>query len=312
MSIDYRQNKRIRLTDKEWTVHKDENIPAIISEEVWNQANELYKIRGQKSKNHAHRCIQRYPFSGKLICDEHDVSFHRHIYKSKKRGEQEVWNCKLYRQKGKIDGCDSPTIYTSELQHILNEIYKTVYDSKRKVVNGLLDIYASSAKNPQDFSKDLQAKGNEIQKIRKKKDKLLELHMDDFITKQEFKERNELLNFDISRLEDEITAIETESKLHAKNTTNISNLSKMLYKEFSDNDNFNAELNNVLLDKIIVRKVNNNKFNLQLEIYLHFGSTYMAEYKNNNFISLEQIGISQAQVSRLEKNALKNMHKYIS
>lgn len=312
MSIDYRQNKRVRLADKEWNVHKDENIPAIISEEIWNKANDLYKIRGQKSKNHAHRYIQRYPFSGKLICGEHGTSFHRHIYKSKKRGAQEVWNCKRYRQKGKIDGCDSPTIYTSELQHILNEIYQTVYNGKSKVISGLLDIYAASAKNPQDFTKDLQTKNNEIQKIRKKKDKLLELHMDDFITKQEFKERNELLNFDISRLEDEITAIKAESKLHEKNITNISDLSKMLYKEFSDNNNFNAELNNVLLDKIIVHKVDSSKSHLRLEIYLNFGSTYMAGYKNNNFISLEQIGISQAQVSRLEKNALKNMHKYIS
>ena len=312
MSIDYRQSKRIRLSDNEWTIRKDDNIPPIVSEEVWDKANKLYKQRGQMYKEHADRYMQRYPFSGKLICGEHDTSYHRHIYKSKKRGEQEVWNCKLYRQKGKDEGCDSPTIYTSELQVILNEIYKTVHDGKDKVINGLLEIYTDMAKGRKDYSADISRINNESAKIRKKKDKLLELHMDEAITKEEFKERNNMLNAELAQLEKELETIEAEVSLQSRNITDLSNLKKILHEEFTNNDNFNAELNNILLDKIIIHKEGNNKTHLRLEIHLNLGSTYMSEYKDNRFISLEQIGISQAQVSRLEKNALKNMKKYIS
>ena len=311
MSIDYRQSKRIRLNDSEWTVRKDENIPPIVSEETWDTANKLYRERGQKYKEHADRYIQRYPFSGKLICGEHGTSYHRHIYKSKKRGEQEVWNCKLYRLKGKAEGCDSPTIYTTELQHVLNEIYQLIYDGQDKVINGLLNIYANTAKQD-DYVADISRNNDETAKIRKKKDKLLELHMDDFITKHEFKQRNDQLTAELAKLEQEMDAIQTELAIQSKNTTDLSTLKKLLHQEFANNDNFNAELNNTLLDKIIIYKVENSKTHLRLEIHLNLGSVYSAGYENGNFISLQQIGISQAQVSRLEKNALKNMRKFIS
>ena len=307
MSLDYRQSKRIRLHDSEWTVRKDENIPPIVSEEIWDTANKLYKERGQKYKEHADRYIQRYPFSGKLICGEHGTSYHRHIYNSKKRGLQEVWNCKLYRLKGKDAGCDSPTIYTTELQHILNEIYKTIYDGREKVINGLLNIYA----NTTDYSADINRNNDEAAKIRRKKDKLLELHMDELITKQEFKQRNDVLTAELKKIEQEMTAIKSEMTPQSKNGNNVDNLKKLLHQEFADNDNFNAELNSTLLEKIIVHKIN-GKAHLRLEIHLNMGNIYSADCKNGSFISLQQIGISQAQVSRLEKNALKNMKKFIS
>jgi len=308
MSIDYRQSKRIRLHDSEWTVRKDENIPPIVSEEVWDNANKLYKKRGQKYKEHADRYIQRYPFSGKLICGEHDTSYHRHIYKSKKRGEQEVWNCKLYRLKGKDAGCNSPTIYTTELQHILNEIYRTIYNGRDKVINGLLAIYAETV----DFSADIARNSDEIAKIRRKKDKLLELHMDELITKQEFKERNDSLTVELDKLEQDAEKTKTEMAMQSRNVADLARLKKLLHEEFVGNDNFNAELNNILLDKIVVHKIENSKTHLRLEIYLKLGSIYSTDCENGKFISLRQIGISQAQVSRLEKNALKNMKKFIS
>jgi len=311
MSIDYRQSRRIRLNDSEWTVHKDENIPPIVSEEIWDTANKLYRERGQKYKEHSDRYIQRYPFSGKLICGDHDTSYHRHIYKSKKHGEQEVWNCKLYRLKGKTEGCDSPTIYTTELQHVLNEIYRLIYDGRDKVINGLLNIYANTAQQ-NDYMADINRNNDETAKIRKKKDKLLELHMDDFITKHEFKQRNDQLTAELAKLEHEMDTIQAQLSMQSKNITDLSTLKKLLHQEFANNDNFNAEVNCTLLDKIIVHKVENSKTHLRLEIHLNLGSIYSADYKNGNCISLQQIGISQAQVSRLEKNALKNMRKFIS
>ena len=308
MSIDYRQNKRVRLHDSEWTIRKDENIPPIVSEEIWDTANKLYKERGQKYKEHADRYSQRYPFSGKLICGDHGTSYHRHIYKSKKRGEQEVWNCKLYRLRGKDAGCDSPTLYTTELQHVLNEIYRSIYDGRDKVINGLLEIYANTV----DYSADMKHINDETAKIQKKKDKILELHMDEFITKQEFKQRNDQLTAELVKLEQEANAIKAEMAMQSNNIADLDNLKKLLHREFADNDNFNTELNSILLDKIVVHKIADSKTHLRLEIHLKMGSVYSALCKNGNFISLHQIGISQAQVSRLEKNALKNMKKFIS
>ncbi|MCL2170674.1 MAG: recombinase family protein, partial [Defluviitaleaceae bacterium] len=311
VSIDYRQNKRIRMEDADWHVVRDGNIPAIVGEEIWDRANAMYRARGAKAKGNEGAYVQRYPFSGKLICGEHGASYHRHVYKSKSRGEQEVWNCKLYRQKGKVDGCDSPTIYTSELQQILGDIYKTIYDGRDRVINGLMEIYAGGG-GEYDYASEIAAKEVEITKISKNKDALLDLLMEELITKQDFKRRNDLMTADIERIEGEIKAIERDVKLQSQNEGDLHKLRKILEEQFDEETHFNVELNSVLLDKIIVHKIDGDKRHIKLEIRLNLGSTYLVEREKKNIISLEQIGISQAQVSRLEKNALKNMRKYIS
>jgi len=312
ISIDYRQSKRIRLEDNDWNSFRDENIPAIVSEEVWDKANTIYKQRGEKSKRNEGAYLQRYPFSGKLVCGEHGTSYHRHIYKSKKRGEQEVWNCKIYRLKGKVDGCDSPTLYTTELQQILSEIYKTIYDGRDQVINGLMEIYSEVGGEKHDYGRDIAAKQAELDKVNRNKDQLLDLMMEGLINKQDFKRRNDLLNEDVERIDSEIKAIEGDMKLQSQNKMELHNLKEVLEEEFDKGDDFTTELNQILLDKIIVHKVGGDKNHVKLEIRLNLGNSYLAEVDRNNIISLEQIGISQAQVSRLEKNALKNMKKYIS
>ena len=310
ISLDYRQNKRVRIDADEWNVYKDDSIPAIVSEELWDKANELYKARGQKAKNNADAYSQRYSFSGKIVCADHGTSYHRHVYKSIKNGEQEVWNCKLYRQKGKIDGCDSPTIYTKEIKKILEELYETIYYQRETVISGLMEIY-TSAGIAQDHNKEISKKQAAIDKLEKSKNQLLDLLMENFIDKQEFKRRNDLLSADIENIQSEIEEIEKEAKLQKKNKADLSNIKEALEKAFAENGNFNEELNFLLLNKIIVHKVGGSKSHIRLEIVLNLGLSYLADVKDSNCISLVEIGISQAQVSRLEKNALKNMKKYI-
>ena len=114
-SRDYRDKRSYRLSEDKWLVHEDDRVPAIVPEAMWDEANRLLAARGQTMKQHAQASQNRYAYSGKLICAKHGTAFHRHVYKSKSRGEVECWNCKLYREKGKQGGCDSPTIYSHEL-----------------------------------------------------------------------------------------------------------------------------------------------------------------------------------------------------
>jgi len=292
VSIDYRNKKRIRMPEDEWNVRKDDNIPAIVSEEVWEKANQLYKIRSAKMKENAPACQSRYSFSGKIFCGEHDTSYHRHIYKSKKHGEQEVWNCKLYRQKGKVDGCDSPTIYSKELYKILNDIYRSVYNEKDSVINGLLEIY--SLVDEVDYSKETIKVEKEIDKLKIKKDTLLDLLSDGLINKLEFAERNNSINEDIEKLFSKIEQYKNEEKLSLSNKQNLSMLKKTLETEFDNEDSFNSEISNVLLDKIVVHKIDDNKAHLKFEIVLNIGKTFFAEYRKNDFLSLSDIPISLA------------------
>ena len=84
-SRDYRDKRSYRLSADKWLVHKDDRVPAIVPEALWEQANRLLASRGKTMKAHAQASQNRYAYSGKLICAKHGTTFHRHVYKSKSR-----------------------------------------------------------------------------------------------------------------------------------------------------------------------------------------------------------------------------------
>ncbi|MCL1873176.1 MAG: recombinase family protein [Clostridiales bacterium] len=308
ISIDHRNPKRIYLPAEDWNVYKDENIPAIVSEEIWDAANALYRKRSDAYKEKEPACQSRYPFSGKLICAEHGTSYHRHIYKSKKYGEQEVWNCKLYRQKGKVDGCDSPTIYSKELHSILHDIFSRIYAAKDEVIKGLMDIYSSI--DNLDYAQEIAKLKQNVKRQQTKKNLILDLLTDGTITKAEFAQRNNSIAATIESLQNEITAYVKQASNIFDRKRSLAQLKTAMEKEF-DSENFSADVSSILLDKIIVHKVNGNKSHLRLEIYLTLGKEFLVEVKDKRCISLGEMGISQAQVSRLEKNAINQIRKFM-
>ena len=91
-SLDYRKKKTAFLDESEWVSYPDPNIPAIVSEEVWDKANALFKQRSARSKAYGVGYQSRYPYSGKIICGKHGTSFHRQSFKTRE-GETEFWKC---------------------------------------------------------------------------------------------------------------------------------------------------------------------------------------------------------------------------
>ena len=310
VSVDYRDNKQRRMPEDEWIVYKDGNIPAIVSEEAWDKANALYRMRGEKMKEAGGSFSTRYPLSGKLICGEHDTSYHRHIYKSKKRGEQEVWNCKLYRLKGKVEGCDSPTIYTSEVGEILYEVYKDIYDNRDNVIEQLMDVYSQSS-GSRNFAKDIAAAEKEIATINDKKDKLLELLIEDAISKEEFKKRNDQMNADIEEQAVIINNAKNAKELTTHLKREVGSLRESISEVYNNPDSLVEGLTPAFLDRIIVQKIDGDKRHIKLEIRLNIGKIYEAELKGKFLTLNREIGISQAQVSRLEKSALTRIKKQL-
>lgn len=122
-TVDYRSKRKVFLAEDEWVMYPDPSIPAIVSEELWARANALYKRRSQQMTAHQSGAEfhNRYPYSGKIICEEHGTSFHRQVLKSSK-GNQEAWQCRVYRDKGRA-ACSAPQLRTAELDQIMAQIF---------------------------------------------------------------------------------------------------------------------------------------------------------------------------------------------
>lgn len=306
-SADYRDPKPVKRPEDEWILRRDESIPAIVTDELWDRANELLDRRGEKFKEKGDAFQNRYPYSGKLICGEHGTSYHRHVYKSK-AGERECWNCRMYRLLGKKDGCDSPTLYTDELDEVMKRVYGEISVDRERIADELCGIYR---KRLADASPESVLGGldREAAHIAEKKDRLLELYTAGILSAKDYGTQNDALNKKLGEAEKKL---EEKRKLSASARNNGENISDSalrgaIIKALDPETGAAGSYNGVLLDKITVTKESENS--VRLDIALYCGVKMTAFKYPDHSISFSETGISQAQVSRLEKGALERIKK---
>lgn len=262
---DYKFNDRKYLDETEWVVYKDINaVPPIVSEETWNKANFILQNRSKKLKKDNVSYHNKYLYSGKIICMEHNVYYYRTEYKYKS-GTKEVWHCKRYSEKGK-SGCDSPVVYTDELNIIVKNAYNELIKNRSSVINKLIKSY--SVKSSQaNIKAEISKYKNEINNIIQKKDKLLEFVINNIITNKEFEERNIKFNDDIEKIEEKITLLKEQELSEKQISHSIETIKKIILNEIQYDDNLKNELVEKLVDRIEIYKTDNKK---KLNVKLYF------------------------------------------
>ena len=283
-TLDYRTKKKAFLDESEWVTYPDPAVPAIVSEELWNRANALYKERRKETMAHTSgRTYQnRYPYSTKIICEEHGTTFHRQVMKSAV-GEKEVWQCKIYRYKGRA-ACSAPQIRREELDRVLAEIFTQVMKDKRTIIDTLVKVLTCVPKEV-DRDKIIAYVEGEIASTKVKKDRLLDLHIAGAITIEEFKERNDVLNVQIKNQESQLVAIQQEQTKAGSQHMDVDALRRKLDKELSFTDGVNTALVATILDKVIVKK-ESTKEEIHLEIILKLGQRFEAIYSPRAYLQV--------------------------
>ena len=269
-SRDYRDKRSYRLSADKWLVHKDDRVPAIVPEALWEQANRLLASRGKTMKAHAQASQNRYAYSGKLICAKHGTTFHRHVYKSKSRGEAECWNCRLYREKGKTGGCNSPTVYSHELDRILERVFEQITDERSAAVQEYIDNLRAFAAQ-QDNAPALAQVEQEIEAVTRRKDKLLDLALAGALSNDEFKQRNETFNEQLAALEQQRTELQNADKTLEERIRRVENLRRIIEERWQMSYGFSREMSKALVDHIIVDS-DESKTRISLDIFLTTGA----------------------------------------
>lgn len=275
-SIDYRTKKKAFLDESEWVMYPDPAIPAIVSEELWDRANALYKERSRQTMAHAQGASfhNRYPYSGKIICEEHNVSYHRQILKNS-QGSHEVWQCKVYRNKG-VAGCTSPQVRSEDLDKIMAQIFTELMIDKEAIIDALVAVL-KSVPHEVDYSKARNRVASDMELIGQKKDKLLELSLAGALSVTEFKIRNDDFNAQLQSLEMQLATINAEEERTNLGKMNIPEIRRILWQELSFEDGINSKLVATILDKVVVKK-ESSKDEIHLDIQLKLGSHYDAVY----------------------------------
>ena len=275
-SVDYRTKRNILLDESEWVTYPDPSIPAIVSEELWNRANVLYKRRREEMKSHSSGVSfhNRYPYSAKIYCEEHGTTFHRQVIQTKK-GQQEVWQCKVYRSHGRA-ACSAPLIRSCDLDLILSHIFKEMVRDKQKIVNSLVTVLTNIPKEV-DYGKLRCQVENEMDDLERKKNRLLDLSIAGALTVEEFKGRNDAFNAQIQECQGKLTAIRQEEENQSSEELDIPAIRQALDEALRFTGEIDTALVATILDKVVVKK-ESTKDDIHLDIFLKLGSTYEAVY----------------------------------
>lgn len=279
-TVDYRSKRKIFLDESEWVMYPDPSIPAIVSEELWDRANALYKRRSAEMMSHqsAAEFHNRYPYSGKIICEEHGTSFHRQVLKSSK-GEKEVWQCRVYRNRGRA-ACSAPQMRTSELDQIMAQIFDQLAQDKSAIVDAVMKVI-QAVPNEHDYRQEAGRIEAELSAIYAKKDRLLEMNIEGALSTAEFKQRNDAFNQQIHELEGQMELVKTEEEKSQISVEQMEKIKAALEEELSFQNGVNSALVATILDHIVVKK-GSTKEEVHLDIYLKFGDPYGVVFNREN------------------------------
>ena len=279
--IDYRTKKRIKISEDKQIIYKThENIiPPIVSEELWNKANEILKLRTKNYQNNNYfNGGLKYAFSSKIYCKDHNTNFQR-SHGSKKKNRP-VWCCSLYL-KYRLMACETPIIAEIDLYNIMESIIKCISLNKTKIVNDLNMLYKDFENLNQDD--DLNFIEDNIKKIEDKKTMVLDLVFNKELTKDElkiqFKRYEKELNILIKQREDILR--ETENILDLKK--NKLDIIKYVLNELDYN--LLEDFIKKFVDEIIVSKIDNDRYKIHLDIYLNLNGLVKEKNKGAKHIN---------------------------
>jgi len=275
-TVDYRSKRKIFLDESEWVMYPDPSIPAIVSEELWDRANALYKRRSEQMMSHQSGAEfhNRYPYSGKIICEEHGTTFHRQLQKSK-AGEKEVWQCRIYRDKGR-KACSAPQVRTAELDQIMAEIFDQLAQNKQAIIDAVVTVLRA-VPDEHDYTQDIRRIEEDLSAIHAKKDRLLEMSIEGIITRLEFKQRNDGFNQQVKALEERLSTIQSEAAKGKQTTAQLEQIRTAMEQELTFQNGINSALVTTVLDQIVVKK-GSTREKLHLDIHLKFGGPWGAVF----------------------------------
>jgi DNA invertase Pin-like site-specific DNA recombinase len=270
-TVDYKTKKTVYIPKDEWVVFEcKDKIPPIVSEELWEKAN---TILDKRSKSIMDKRVNkdvfkhRHTYSGILYCAEHNNPYHRSA--GVRRKNRPIWACSKYLRSG-LKGCTNSTLAEHELDIVFKHVLENIINNKDIVISELLNIYEKSHSG-HDYKSELANIAKQQEKIRQKKDKLLELSIEGLITKQEFHERNQGFNSQAEKLDNDIVIINEEISKNKLVKNNMDYIKKALSKELTFDSNLDDFIK-LFIEKVIVSKIDNDRGKIKLDIILKFGN----------------------------------------
>ena len=143
--VDMFTKKQKFLPPEEWVMFKDETgeiVPAIVSEELWDQANAILRRRSDDVKNRQGVCNHANLLTGKLFCTCCGTAYYRRESQDKQGHKNSKWVCSGKIKNG-ADSCASFPIYEDEIKPLLLDVFRDTEASADALIEEYVEMYRS-------------------------------------------------------------------------------------------------------------------------------------------------------------------------
>lgn len=250
----FETKQMIDVPESEWVVIPN-GVPAIVSEEIWEKANQCLKERCvengiEYAKKRGTFQSNLYPLSGKIYCGKCGKPYWHDNYLTKvNKFPRSVWQCSTYKAYGvKSDrGCQNRILHNDIIMGKLKEILFSTYSTSS--VKETLDILKLSL---QGNNINPQTALDKIEKLTKRRDKLLEMLLDEIITKDEYTQKKNELDLQIEANNKHYEELLKQSKNQISVDERLKTIEQFLSSDYNSPDDIDDETVKNLVDKIIV------------------------------------------------------------
>ena len=209
--IDMFTKKQKFLPPEEWVMFKDETgeiVPAIVSEELWEQANAILRRRSEDVKNRQGICNTDNLLTGKLYCTCCGTPYYRKESKSRKGVVNSKWICS-----GKIKNgahtCDSIPLYENELKPILLEVFQDTKVDTEALIESYTAMHTEITGNTV-IQREIENQKRIIELEQQKKSKLLGYNVSGRISDRDFIAMTDQCNVEIKKAEETLHELEDQ------------------------------------------------------------------------------------------------------
>lgn len=209
---DFITGTRKDLPEEEWIVVERPEM-RIISDELFNRAQEILEQRSNEFKLKSKREKTEYVFSTLIYCKHCGYSFRRIKRKYKEDGPEYIrWVCSGRNSMG-VNHCPNTTVIDEEeLLSAIKTYLKSIISNKKNFMKSVEKEFEKITKLRETNERSEQSLLQEIEKVTVKKQKYMEMFQNEVINIQELKQYTNPLNEDIARLERELKLITSEIK----------------------------------------------------------------------------------------------------
>ena len=211
--VDMFTKKQKFLPPEEWVMFKDETgeiVPALVSEELWEQANAVLRRRSEDVKSRQGQCNHGNLLTGKLWCTCCGAPYYRRESKDKQGNINSKWVCSAKINNG-ASSCPSIPIYESEIKPLLFEVFRDTEANVKALIEEYVEMYRAMSGSG-ELIDQIAAQKHIIDLAVRKKGKLLEYNVTGQMSDKEFLQMRQACDREIDQAQERLDELQKQQE----------------------------------------------------------------------------------------------------